>query len=186
VRIAVVGTHGTGKTILAAELTRRLGLPLITERARWVARQMGIGHAGQLARDRALAREFQRGVLREQIRAENGHPDGFVSDRSALDCYAYWVAYGLEGGPEYRALCLSRPYDLLVYVPPEIPCRADGFRSMDEPLRRLVDEFTRDLLCHCRYPVLPVAGSLEERAKSVLEWLAGAGMAGANGRWNRG
>jgi nicotinamide riboside kinase len=174
VRIAITGTHGTGKTTLATELAQKLGLPLITEQARRVARVMGIVHARQLVKDKALARRFQKAVLREQIRAENDCPDGFISDRSTLDCWAYWAAYGLGNDPEYRDLCLSRPYDLLVYVPLEIPCQADGFRDTDESLRQLVDRFIqKDLLWQCRCPVLPVTGSPEERVKAVLEWLKG-------------
>ncbi|HHW42532.1 MAG TPA: AAA family ATPase [Desulfotomaculum sp.] len=44
-RIAITGTHGTGKTTLATELARKLGLPLITEQARRVA--VNIGAAGE-------------------------------------------------------------------------------------------------------------------------------------------
>ncbi|MCS5696336.1 ATP/GTP-binding protein [Desulfofundulus thermocisternus] len=174
-RVALTGTHGTGKTTLATELARKLGLPLITEQARRVARAMGIGHVRQLVKDKALAWRFQKAVLREQIRAENDCPDGFISDRSTLDCWAYWAAYGLGNDPEYRDLCLSRPYDLLVYVPPEIPCQADGFRDADESLRQLVDGYIREAIMwrQCRCPVLPVTGNPEERVKAVLEWLRG-------------
>jgi len=174
-RIAITGTHGTGKTTLAQVVAERLNLPLITEAARHVARVMGITHAGIFIQDKALARRFQQAVLREQIRAENNYPGGFVSDRSTLDCCAYWMAYGLEAYPGYEEICFSNPYDLLVYVPPEIPCRADGFRDTDEALRQLVDEHIKKSLALMPCPTIRVTGSPEERAAAVLEWFGGGG-----------
>lgn len=109
-RIAITGAHGDGKTTLAKALSETLGLPLITERAREEARNMGIGHCRELVQDRALAWKFQEEVLEAQIRAQAEKPDGFVSDRSTLDCIAYFRLYQGDrvNGPEksryyYRA-----------------------------------------------------------------------------------
>lgn len=52
-----------GKRRWRKALSEALGLPLITERARVVARDMGIGHCRELVRDRALAWRFQEEVL---------------------------------------------------------------------------------------------------------------------------
>ncbi|RPF49621.1 AAA domain-containing protein [Thermodesulfitimonas autotrophica] len=131
-RIAITGAHGTGKTTLARALSEELGLPLITERARLVARQMEVKTCEELFRNPDLAREFQERVLEEQIRAQLAHPQGFVSDRCTLDCIAYWNLYlGDEGAERYffkARLHAYRRLDLIVYVPPLVLSGGDGFR----------------------------------------------------------
>lgn len=172
-RIAMTGTHGTGKTTLARALAERLKMPLITDCARQVARGMGIEHVSSITADKTRARKFQWSVVHELMRAECNYPAGFVSDRSMLDCLAYWEAYHLGESTGYTCLCLHHHYDLLVYVLPEIPCADDGFRSTDERLRREVDVIIRGLLEYTKTPVVKVTGTVEERLMQVLERLNG-------------
>ncbi|NHM28027.1 ATP-binding protein [Desulfofundulus sp. TPOSR] len=180
-RIAITGAHGAGKTTLAKALSETLGLPLITERARVVAGYMGIGHCRELIRDRALAWRFQEEVLEAQIRAQSEYPGGFVSDRSTLDCIAYFRLYQGDrvNGPEksryyYRARFHAwRKLDLLVYVPPVVEVEADGFRL--ENHAELVDFFIREEVDIAEKHGLAVVrvgyGSVNERVAEVLAYL---------------
>lgn len=131
-RIAITGAHGTGKTTLAQALSEKLGLPLIAEQARLVAKRMGVKNCEELLRNPKLAREFQERVLEEQIRAQLAHPEGFVSDRCTLDCIAYWRLYlGDRNGRRYfykARLHAFRRLDLIVYVPLLVLSGGDGFR----------------------------------------------------------
>lgn len=153
-RIGITGAHGTGKTTLAKAISQKLNLPLISEQARIVANQLGIKSSDELLRDKNLAREFQVTVLLAQIGMEDAFPDGFVSDRTALDCLAYWRLYGLceegEVGRTYVNQCLTRAYDILIYVPPEIPAGDDGFRLAG--LQREVDRLIRSIICNAQSP----------------------------------
>jgi nicotinamide riboside kinase len=190
-RIGIVGTHGVGKTALARALADALGLPLIEECARRAAAELGHRSMAELLGDPGMLREFQVYVLGLQLREEEGRPGGFVADRTALDCLAYWIAYGLDGtelGRSYEECCeahVRRGYDLLVYVPPEFPCEEDGFRDADEGLRARVDGVVRSLLDRVR-PWVPVAtarGSPEERLRAVLAVVeAGRGLVGRGRR----
>ncbi|MEW6771820.1 MAG: ATP-binding protein [Bacillota bacterium] len=132
-RIAITGAHGTGKTTLARALSKELGLPLISEQARLVAKEMEINSCEDLLRNPELAREFQERVLEEQIRAQLAHPQGFVSDRCTLDCIAYWNLYLGDGSDAGRYFFKARLHafrrlDLIVYVPPLVLSGGDGFR----------------------------------------------------------
>lgn len=133
-KIALTGAHGAGKTTLAKALSETLGFPLITERARAVARDMGIGHCQELVGNPVLSLEFQERVLDAQIRAQSENPGGFISDRSTLDCLAYLRLYlGVKAlnmsNYYYRARFHAwRKLDLLVYVPPAREIVPDGFR----------------------------------------------------------
>ncbi len=80
-RIAIIGTHSTGKTTLAKALSKELNIPFIEE----CARNHDVKHAS--------VEEYikiQKDILTEQISAENKHLD-FISDRSTIDNLAYWI-----------------------------------------------------------------------------------------------
>ncbi len=71
-RIGICGAHGTGKTTLAQDLSEALGLPLITESARTVAKNLNIASCKQLGNN-FLTADFQRKVLQAQLQAEIKH-----------------------------------------------------------------------------------------------------------------
>lgn len=88
-RIAIVGSAGTGKTTLAEAAAARLKLPLIADAMR---RRLTEGldlHA--------MSRADHRGLLERQAAGwavEASRPGEFVSDGSALDFAAFWLANG--------------------------------------------------------------------------------------------
>lgn len=170
-KIALTGSHGTGKTTLARALAEKLCLPLITDRARSAAKKAEVNHAGELRRDRFKATYFQCLVLINQLFAEMN--EDFVSDRSTLDFLAYWQAYGLPKNTAYQSLCLANRYDLLVYVPVFFPPESDGFRDTDSDFQREVDRRILELLSLVTWPVITVSGSVEERVQMVINWLNG-------------
>ncbi|SHE98786.1 Nicotinamide riboside kinase [Desulfofundulus australicus DSM 11792] len=178
-RIAITGAHGAGKTTLAKILSETLGLPLITERARVVARNMGIEHCRELIGNPVLALEFQEKVLEAQIRAQSEHPDGFVSDRSTLDCLAYLRLYlGAKvqdmSSYFYRARFHAwRKLDLLIYVPPAREVVPDGFRLENHAGQ--IDTIITDEVSfaekHGLHVVRLKRKSVEDRASEVLAYL---------------
>lgn len=88
-RIAIVGSAGTGKTTLAEAAAARLKLPLIADAMR---RRLTEGldlHAMSRAGHRRLLERQAAGWAVEASRA-----GGFVSDGSALDFAAFWLANG--------------------------------------------------------------------------------------------
>lgn len=132
-RIALCGRGGTGKSTLARELSAKLQLPLITEGVRSVCGtdfgDMSIRNLN--ARDRL---HLQIALLQNQLTTERLKPEGFISDRSVWDYYAYTAIYSDIEHSFYfqRAACFNDPnwYDYLILVPAfnDDPIEDDNFR----------------------------------------------------------
>jgi nicotinamide riboside kinase len=181
-RIYFVGSHATGKTTMCRYVSRRYGLPMITEVARAVLAEMETS-LDALRTDIDLVAEYQRNVFERQIAVEKLQQGGFVSDRAfcnlayaaehttilgdllaagALREYMDWVAQGI--------VFFLRPHASLL--------REDGVRasvSWDSVVR--IDGMIKLLLEQHRIAYLPIESvSMQERVRAVefvVERLAG-------------
>jgi hypothetical protein len=140
-----------GKTTLVNILTQNLGLPLLGERARIVARSWGLTPA-EIPNARML--EFQWELLNQQIEAEEENPRGFIADRCVIDIVAHTLIFADEAGiskPEVAhfidvAARRLQHYDLVVFVPPMFPMVIDGERIADTSFQRALDQLLSDLV----------------------------------------
>lgn len=160
-RIAFIGPHGVGKTTVCQRISEALGLPLITERAREVARNWGLTPA-TIPADRLV--EYQWTILRQQVLCETSlHNVGFVSDRSTIDNMAYWVSVAskLEVPwptiEAYNQLAYTRleHYDLLIHIPVMFPMALDGERHPDPTFQQEIAGNISDLLLSLDVRVSP-------------------------------
>jgi nicotinamide riboside kinase len=169
-RIGVTGSAGTGKTTLAARLSRDLDLPLRDEamRQRLVAgfdfHAITRGdHRGMLATDTDdLARALAAG-------------DGLVTDRTPLDMAAFWLSNGFGVDDPVatesllsRAVCAMADYSLVVLLPwADLPLAADGVRGVN-PWMQLHFQTVLEGLCG-RYVapsrLLSLSGVVDEDAR---------------------
>ena len=145
-KLALIGTHGVGKTTLAYELCSLLkkshhNVELVTE----VARQSPIPV------NAATTIEGQLWILHAQIAAELDaarRAPHVITDRAVLDNYCYLVnKFGRQPRLESWLAWWMDSYSFLVGVPTvaaEIP--ADGFRSEDREFQQRIHELLIELL----------------------------------------
>jgi AAA domain-containing protein len=158
-KLALIGTHGVGKTTLAYELCSlvkksRHNVELVTE----VARQ------SPFPVNAATTIEGQLWILHAQIAAELDaarRAPHVITDRSVLDNYCYLVnKFGRQAQLEPWLAWWMDTYDVLVGVPPvAAEIAADGFRSEDRFFQQRIHELLVALLSsgpfnHLRAPVL--------------------------------
>jgi nicotinamide riboside kinase len=150
-KLALIGTHGVGKTTLAYEICSLLkkadhNVELVTE----VARQ------SPFPVNAATTLEGQLWILHAQIAAELDaarRAPHVICDRSVLDNYCYLVnKFGRQPQLESWLAWWMDSYDLLVGVPLLTGAIvADGFRSEDLEFQGRVDELLRELLRDARF-----------------------------------
>src|SRR5262247_4035919 len=92
-RIYFVGAHATGKTTMTRYVSRRFGLPMITEVARAVLAELETS-LDALRTDMDLVAEYQKRVFERQVQVERAANAAFVSDR-AFDNLAYAAEHTL-------------------------------------------------------------------------------------------
>lgn len=169
-RIALIGSHGTGKTSIVNELFRITKIPVIEELAR--------GYNLNTS-DMYEYEEFQHILLLEQIKSETLRillEGSFISDRSSIDSVAYYFLKckeisSIEDRRRYVEVAVhnSLHYTHLFYVPIEIPLKPDGFRFESKRFQRDIDDMIKQLIQDYDMNIITLTGSLDERIKKTLE-----------------
>jgi thymidylate kinase len=158
-KLALMGTHGVGKTTLAYEICSLLkkahyNVELVTE----VARQ------SPFPVNAATTVEGQLWILHAQIAAELDaarRAPHVITDRAVLDNYCYLVnKFGRQRHLESWLAWWMDTYTILIGVPPvEAEILADGFRSEDRAFQLRIHELLIEMLAaapfkNLRAPVL--------------------------------
>ncbi len=137
-KVALIGTHGVGKTTLCYELAARLKrLDVNVEMVREVARRCPL----PINTETSVA--AQEWILHTQmaweIEAEATH-ELVLCDRSVLDNYCYLV-HASGTSPMWEGVLdhWMASYDLLVYVPIWRRPTPDGVRAVDPSFQERID-----------------------------------------------
>jgi hypothetical protein len=178
-RIAVVGSHATGKSTLAADLTRSaFRLDLVEEPYHQLL------SAGHVFSDPPTIADFET-LFEASVALLAGHrAPTIVFDRSPADYLAYLVALQ----PDVALIeCVTatttalESLDLVVYVPIEQP---DRITHPELPrLRRRVDAILREMFVSQAWgwtiPCIEVRGAPSQRATQVAGHLESAAASSA-------
>jgi nicotinamide riboside kinase len=166
-KVALIGTHGVGKTTLCFELAARLKRRDVNvEMVREVARRC------PLPINRETSKASQAWILHTQmaweIEAEANH-QLVVCDRSVLDNYCYLVhAVGHQPNWETLLTAWLGTYDLLVKVPLWSSPRWDGVRDTDLAFQRAIDVLIDQELARSEVAVLRLAPDDRERWAEIV------------------
>ncbi len=172
-RIYFVGSHATGKTTMTRYVSRKYGLPMITEIARAVLAELETSFDA-LRTDMDMVAEYQRRVFERQQQVERAQGTGFVSDR-AFDNLAYAAEHTLCVGDMmadegYKQYCDWVGQGIVFFVRPHRDLlKEDGIRAgvtWESVLR--IDGMVKFMLEQSRIPYLPIeSASMQERARAV-------------------
>ena len=158
-KLALIGTHGVGKTTLAYEICSLLkkahhNVELVTE----VARQ------SPFPVNAATTLEGQLWILHAQIAAELDaarRAPHVITDRAVLDNYCYLVnKFGRQPQLESWLAWWMDTIRFSIGVPPvEADIPADGFRSEDRVFQKRIHDLLVELLAsapfnHLRAPIV--------------------------------
>lgn len=145
-KLALIGTHGTGKTTLAYEVCFRLkraghSVELVTEIAR----------RSPFPVNEATTLDGQLWILHAQIAAEldaAARAPHVICDRSVLDNYCYLVnKFGRQRDLEPWLARWIETYSLLVSVPPTGDVvLSDGFRSENVDFRWRIHDLVEQMM----------------------------------------
>lgn len=176
-RIALTGSHGTGKTTLANALVADLAAKGLTAASVPEVPREVCTAAG----DPEFFRRENNSLTRQitllygqpvfERRAEASGPSVVVCDRTVLDHWAYTTALfadALRGDGLDKVLAsftssYMPSYDLIAYVPIEFGPVDDGTREGDVLFQQQIDQRIRDLLGEFAVNHLVVRGSVGER-----------------------
>lgn len=177
-KIAVIGTHGVGKSSLVGEFARkRPEYSVIPEMARdMIAERHG---------DIGSWFDFQIELLWRKTTSEKELRENknLISDRTAVDNWAYCFYYKalpekmLDVLREFAIAYSNEYYDLFVYLP------AGDFvtaKSRNEERALKIDELIRGLLPNLNN-VITLKGSLEERLEKLVSVSIESGGSRSNG-----
>jgi len=147
-KVALVGTHGVGKTTVAYELGGA-----IKRRGRTVELITEIARECPFALNDQASREAHQWIIARQVQLEiekRPRAEVLICDRSVLDNYAYYARlYGTAGEQAEALLAYCRAwmssYDLLVRLPVMAPLTDDGFRSTDVQFQHEIERWCDEL-----------------------------------------
>ena len=152
-RIALIGSGGTGKTTLLHELNKHLKLPVISEGIRPWLKDHGFDDFKEMSLDDV--REMQQDVMFDKMREEQSLTS-FFSDRTTIDntCYAmYWLGQKKEYSKWYQGYFnnavkhFNCTYDIVIILPwGVIELENDGIRSSNKWYQFILQQMMENMV----------------------------------------
>ena len=169
-RIALTGTHGTGKSTLLQELMRQEILQKIEPCFNhWHYKIFdGIGRQVHLKHKTWSEKNKQHYINWLYVYHHYSTHD-FVASRTIYDTYAYSRLFqGRDFDRRLLDRCMHNVYyNYVFYLPIEFPLVDDGVRYTDVEFQKQHDRETKLIMDYWKIPYHTITGSLSERVEQV-------------------
>lgn len=188
-RIVFIGAHGTGKSTLANELSKIIGMPVVESVAREAAKNFTLLEDAGVVETNNIPESVRKNAYQKVI-CSMAHWDFMrwvgadapcIMTRCPLDTIAYAMADKDIAG-DTTSECLRNLQDddefllalersLFVYLPIEFGIENDGVRPTDVAFQKKVDECMRKLIYLFGIVPFVVSGSVDERLESIVKFI---------------
>lgn len=167
--VSVVGGESTGKSVLSAELGRRLPAVVVPESLRsWVDQHGRVPRRDEQVEVMAGHRESEAAALAQAGRT--GVP-WVVSDSGPLMTAVYSVQYYGDESLLPRAVMWAAQSDLVVWCQDDFPWQPDPQRDGSDARARSQEILAAILADHPALPLLIVGGPVGDRVEAILSRL---------------
>lgn len=167
-KIAVVGSHGVGKTTLAKALAKKLKINYIHDIVREEAIKKGF------TINEKTPPEVHFWLTFRQWELEQTTPQDWIADKSLFDYLVYGEIVLKEKifrQTIRKIVKSSAKYDSVFYLPIEFGMEIDGLRSENLDFQKLVDKKYRKILSELKIEYITLSGSVKERLSQALKFL---------------
>lgn len=167
-KIAVIGSHGTGKTTICRGLAKKLRLNYIPD---IVAEAFRL----KFPINESTPPETQFWILSKQLELERNTPEHWIMEKSLWDNIIY-------GGFSIKKKSIMKvikniveknaSYDLVFFCPIEFPIPDDGLRSLNKDFQRTIDRNFRKYLNRHKIQFIELHGDEQTRldyASSLID-----------------
>ncbi|MDD5178194.1 MAG: AAA family ATPase [Candidatus Nanoarchaeia archaeon] len=175
-KIAVTGTHSSGKTTLAKRISNHFNIPFIRgDKAKEIFQEH---FPDKPINELSVGDQWKFQQLMFQSFDEVFKQEGdCVTDGFHLTCLPYSIEYThgditqIDGYFEFlqKVIERSKQFDLIFYLPPELSLENDNFRPQDKDLRITIDKYLFSLLQDFNY--CTISGPKEVRIRKVGQML---------------
>lgn len=170
------GAESTGKSVLAEQLSRELGVPWVPEYGRSYCEERG---TDLTMADLLAIAEGQAAATRAALA---GRPPMLILDTDQLMTAAW--AQMLFGQVPNALLAYPRA-DLYLRFAADVPWIADGTRFFGTDMQRnQFADIAEEILIQSDVPWLPVGGSWDDRARTVGNILRNGPLEPGPGSWS--
>lgn len=165
-KIAVAGSHGTGKSTFAKGLAEKLSGHYIYDIVREEAAPKGF------AVNENTPLVVQLWLMSRQWELERTTPEPWVADKCLYDYLVYGeIIFKDEAVKKVlrEVVKENANYDFVFYLPIEFPMELDGLRSENLEFQKEVDRRYKEFLDEFGIKYITLSGSVEERINQALQ-----------------
>ena len=167
-KIAIIGSHGVGKTTLVSKLSKKLGLNTIPDVVVEATLQ------GLIKGNEETKPEEEVWLAEKHLAYENKFKS-FISDKAFWDFFIYaevlFKKHPIVSHLKFAA-DQHHGYDFVFYLPIEFEIENNGLRSLDSKFQKSIDTLYKEFLFTRNIQFITLKGSVETRLNEALKHIS--------------